>query len=202
VSTDDSVTMWIEGLKAGQETAAAKLWAQFYSRLIALACKKLRDLPRRAADEEDVVVSAFESFFRRAQAGQFPRLHDRHDLWQLLVTITERKALNQVRNVTREKRGGGLVRGESAFWNSEASADGAGINQVIGPEPTPEFAAAMTDGLYHLLELLDGDLRRIALLKLEGYTHPEIAALMRCSVPTVERRLRLIRKMWSGKAAC
>ncbi|MCU0960565.1 MAG: ECF-type sigma factor [Pirellulaceae bacterium] len=200
MSTDDSVTVWIEGLKAGQEAAAAKLWTHFYSRLIALACRRLRHLPRRAADEEDVVVNVFESFFRRAQAGQFPRLHDRHDLWQLLVTITERKALNQVRDLTREKRGGGQVRGESAFWNSETSADGAGIDQVVGPQPTPEFAAAVTDELRHLLELLDGDMRHIAQLKLEGYTNEEIATTVGCSLPTVERRLRLIRKAWHGRA--
>ena len=54
--------------------------------------------------------------------------------------------------------------------------------------------------LYHLLELLDGDMRHIALLKLEGYTNEEIAAAMGCSLPTVERRLRLIRKAWNGRA--
>jgi len=200
MSTDDSVSVWIEGLKAGQETAAAKLWGHFYSRLVALACRRLRDLPRRAADEEDVVLSAFETFLRRAQDGQFPRLHDRNDLWQLLVTITERKALNQVRDLTRQKRGGGMVRGESAFLNSEASAEGAGIDQVVAPEPTPEFAAAMTEGLCRLLGLLDNDLRQIALLKLEGHTNEEIGAIVGRSVPTVERRLRLIRDAWKGES--
>ena len=72
MSTDDPVSVWIEGLKAGRDTAATQLWAHFYSRLVALACRKLRDLPRCAADEEDVVISAFESFFRRAQEGRFP----------------------------------------------------------------------------------------------------------------------------------
>lgn len=200
MSTDDSVSVWIEGLKAGQETAATKLWGHFYSRLVALARRKLRDLPRRAADEEDVVVSAMETFFRRAREGQFPRLHDRNDLWQLLVTITERKALNQVRDLKRQRRGGGLVRGDSAFLKPSASSGGAGIDQVVGPEPTPEFAAAMSESLSHLLGLLDIDLRQIALLKLEGCTNQEIAAIVDRSVPTVERRLRLIRDAWKGEA--
>ncbi len=65
------------------------------------------------ADEEDVAACALESFFLRAQRGQFPELHDRNDLWQVLVTITERKALNQSRDQTRHKRGGGRVRGDS-----------------------------------------------------------------------------------------
>ena len=200
MSTDDSVSVWIEGLKAGRETAATKLWGHFYSRLVALARHKLRDLPRRAADEEDVVVSAMETFFRRIQEGQFPQLHDRHDLWHLLVKITERKALNQVRDLKRQKRGGGLVRGDSAFLNVQASSAGAGIDQVVGPEPTPEFAAAMSESLSRLLELLDNDLRQIALLKLQGCTNQEIAANVDRSVPTVERRLRLIRAAWKEAA--
>ena len=62
--------------------------------------------------------SAFATFFRRARKGQFPRLQDRSDLWQLLVTITERKTLNQVRDQKRQKRGSGAVRGDSAFLTS------------------------------------------------------------------------------------
>jgi DNA-directed RNA polymerase specialized sigma24 family protein len=32
---------------------------------------------------------------------------------------------------------------------------------------------------------------------MEGYTNEEIAAKLDCAVPTVERRLRWIRKLWS-----
>lgn len=194
--TDDSVSVWIKELKAGEEAAAAKLWEHFYSRLVAIARRKLGAVPRRVADEEDVVLSAMESFFRRAREGRFPRLHDRNDLWELLVTITERKAFNQARDLKRQKRGGGLVRGESAFLTPAGLSAGAGIGQVVGAEPTPEFAAAVTEGLSRLLGLLDHDVRQIALFKLEGYTNEEIAALLDCSVPTVERRLRLIRAAW------
>ena len=116
------------------------------------------------------------------------------------MTITERKALNLMRDLRREKRGGGLVQGESAFQASACSADGSGIDQVVGPEPSPEFAAAMADGLNHLLGLLDNHKRHIALLKLEGHTNEEIAATLGCAVPTVERRLRLIREKWKGEA--
>jgi RNA polymerase sigma factor (sigma-70 family) len=195
----DSVSDWIEGLRAGEETAATNLWGHFYTRLVALVCRRLGDLPRRAADEEDVVVSAFETFFRRAQEGQFPRLHDRNDLWQLLVTITERKALNLLRDQKRQKRGGGMVRGDSAFSSSTGSTDGHGIDEVVGPEPTPEFAAIMTEELQRLLGSLDNDLRQIALMKLEGRTNEEIASLVDRSVPTVERRLKLIRNVWRQK---
>ena len=194
---DEAVSGWIERLKAGEETAAARLWNHFYARLIRLVCRKLRGAPRRAADEEDVVAGAFETFFRRAQAGQFPQLHDRDDLWQLLVKITERKALNQLRHQMRQKRGGGKLRGESAFLDENASTGAPGIDQVAGAEPTPEFAAMVAEGFQRLLDLLaDDELRRIALLKLEGHTNREVAARTGRSLPTVERRLKLIRDTW------
>ena len=201
MGSDDSVSHWIEGLKAGEEEAAAKVWGHFYSRLVALACRTLGNLPRRAADEEDAVLSAFATFFRRAREGQFPRLQDRGDLWQVLVTITERKALNQVRDEKRQKRGSGAVRGDSAFLAPASLADGAGIDQVVGREPTPEFAAAVTEELYRLLELLRDDVRQIAVLKLEGHTNEQIATIVDRSVPTVERRLRLIRDAWTEEHA-
>ena len=49
---------------------------------------------RRAADEEDVALSAFDSFCRGAEQGRFPQLDGRDDLWHLLVVITVRKKPN------------------------------------------------------------------------------------------------------------
>ncbi|MFH1268991.1 MAG: ECF-type sigma factor [Planctomycetota bacterium] len=194
---DESITCWIKQLKAGHETAAAKVWNHFYARLVGLARGKLRGAPRRAVDEEDVVLSAFETFFRRTKEGRFPRLQDRDDLWQLLVKITERKALNQLRHERRQKRGGGKLRGESVFLDKTASTVRVGIEQVAAPEPTPEFAALVGETFERLLDLLaDDELRRIALLKLEGHTSQEIATETGRSLPTIERRLRLIRDKW------
>ena len=193
----ESESRWIEDLKAGDDTAATKIWNHFYTRLVGLAYQKLREADRRVADEEDVVQNAFQSFFRRAQEGLFPRLNDRDDLWRLLITITERKALNQVRDQRRDKRGGGKVAGDSAFLNRDRSTNEVGIEQFGGPEPTPELAAMMTESFDQLLRRLDDDeLRKIALWKLEGFTNEEIAPKINRAVPTVERRLKLIRAKW------
>jgi RNA polymerase sigma factor (sigma-70 family) len=198
--SDDSVDQWIDRLKAGDQEAAAKLWRRYYQRLVGLARKKLGDSPRRAADEEDVVLSAFQSFCQRAQEGRFPDLRDRDDLWHLIVRITERKAYDQLRDQMRKKRGSGLVAGESAFMNLQARSEGVGINGVAGPEPTPQFAAEMIEAVDRLFDqLADDELRQIALHKLEGYTNEEIAGKIGCALPTVERRLRLIRKRWQGE---
>jgi RNA polymerase sigma factor (sigma-70 family) len=196
----DSVSQWIDGLKAGDEVAAAKLWRRYYQRLLGLARKKLGGRPRRVADEEDVVLNAFQSFYQRAQADRFPDLRDRDDLWHLIVRITERKAYDQLRDQARKKRGCGLVAGESAFVDLPASGRGAGINGVAGPEPTPQFAAEMVEAVGRLFgQLPDDQLRQIALHKLEGYTNEEIAGKIGCALPTVERRLRLIRQQWQGR---
>lgn len=196
MTTGESVSRWIEALKEGDEPAAANVWNHYFERLVAVACEKLRSAPRRAADEEDVVAKAFETFFCRVQQGRFPQLQDRQDLWHLLVKITERKAINQLRDQGRRKRGGGRVRGESALLGKDAPDEQGGLNQVVGAEPSPEFAAVMSEALDQLLGVLDTELRTIALLKLEGYTNDEIANRIGRSVPTVERRLRMIRQTW------
>jgi DNA-directed RNA polymerase specialized sigma24 family protein len=43
---------------------------------------------------------------------------------------------------------------------------------------------------------LDDEMRVIVLSKLDGYTNVEIAARIERSVPTIERRLRLLRERW------
>ena len=198
----NSVSQWLMGLKAHDEVAAAQLWQRYYRRLVGLACKKLRDAPRRVADEEDVVLSAFQSFCRRAQANQFPDLRDRNDLWHLIVCITERKAYDQLKAQRRKKRGGGRVGGESAVRGNDASQDAGGFDQLAGRQPTPEFAAETAEAVERLLGLLDDEeLRRIALLKLEGFSNAEIATEIGRSLPTVERRFKLIREIWKGELA-
>jgi RNA polymerase sigma factor (sigma-70 family) len=188
MSSGGSVTHWIGLLKAGDHQAAQALWERYFWQLVTLARKKLRGSPRRAADEEDVALCAFDSFFKDARLGHFPRLADRDDLWRLLVTITAQKSLDLQRREKAQKRGAGrLVAAE------------AEVEEMLGREPTPAFAALMADECRRLLERLgDEQLRSIALWKMEGYSIEEIADKLRCVPRTVERRLQVIRKLWGG----
>ena len=111
MASDQSVTYWIGQLKAGDAQAAQQLWERYYTRLVRLAQQKLQPLPRRAADEEDVALSAFHSFCNGVDKGRFPQLNDRDDLWQILVTLTGWKAANLKKHERAAKRGGGKVRG-------------------------------------------------------------------------------------------
>ena len=68
-----------------------------------------------------------------------------------------------------------------------------------GVVPTPELAALVAEDFRLLLQRLsDDELRAIAVLKLEGWTNTEIAAKTGRSLPTIERRLRLIRDIWGS----
>ena len=192
----ESVTFWLERLKSGDRDAVPQLWERYFPRLMRLARRRLEGSPRRAADEEDVVLSAFNSFCQRVEQGRFPQLEDRTDLWRLLAVITSRKALKLAEANRRVKRGGGQVRGESVFLG--AAEEQAGIHGVADEQPTPDFAVQMAEEIRRLLDRLDDPkLCEMALLKLEGYSNEEIAERLQCALRTVERRLRGIRAIWT-----
>jgi RNA polymerase sigma factor (sigma-70 family) len=193
----DDVTCWFQGLADGDDQAVEQLWNRYYEQLVRFARKKLADGQRRAADEEDVALSAFQSFCRGAADGRFPKLNDRHDLWKLLVTITARKAAHQVRRDMQQKRGSGSTRGESVFAFSGDAEFDPGIGEVLGKQPTPELAAMAAEQCDRLLATLpDERLRQIALWKLEGFSNDEIAEKLECAPRTVERKLQRIREIW------
>ena len=199
---EGSVTGWIDHLRAGDDIAAQRLWERYFHELVRLDRAHLRAKPRGAVDEEDIALSAFDSFCRGTEQGRFPRLDDRDGLWRLLVTITARKVVDQVERQCRQKRGGGRVRSETDLAGSESEAAGAGLDRAVGREPTPEFAAMMADECRRLLaELGDETLHRIALLRMEGYSDGEIASQLDCSLRTVGRKLKLIRDIWMQKGA-
>ena len=98
-----SVTHWIGALQAGDmDDAARRLWGRYFEQLAHLARLRLRSAPRGPADEEDVALSVLDSFCEGIAAGAFPKLGGRDDLWRLLVVLTARKALDQVRRRRRQ----------------------------------------------------------------------------------------------------
>jgi DNA-directed RNA polymerase specialized sigma24 family protein len=202
MSPQGSVTRWLDQLQVGDRAAAQQLWERYFGRLVGLARTKLQGIPRRAADEEDVALSAFDSFCRGVQRGQFPQLHDRDNLWWLLVTMTVHKAHHLVRHERRLKRGGGAVLDEAALQGPEDSSSArTGLEQLLGREPTPALAAEVAEECQRLLAGLgDAGLRSIALWKMEGDTNSQIAVKLGCALSTVERRLAIIRQLWQKEA--
>jgi RNA polymerase sigma factor (sigma-70 family) len=183
-----STLFWLDRLRTSDPRAAQALWERLASRLLSVAQSQLRGASRRVADEEDVVVRAFAAFLRAVQQGRLPRLEDRDDLGAVLFTFVQRAAVSQRREQGRQKRGG-TVRGDSGL-----------AGEPVDNEPTAEELCEVRDEVEHLLAALDDDeLREIVLLRLDGHTTQEIADRLGWAVPTIERRLRLIRQTWEAQ---
>ena len=196
MSDNQSVTWWLENLKEGDEAAAQFLGQRYFQRLAGLARQRLGEGHRRVQDEDDIALSVFKSLCERAGRGDLGGLDGRDELWRLLATITLRKVAAQVRDATRQKRGGGRVRGDSVW------GEGEGLDQIAGTEPTPEFLHQLADEHQRLLAALGDDtLRRIALWKMDGWTGDEIAGELGITRRSVERKLERIRELWKGELA-
>jgi DNA-directed RNA polymerase specialized sigma24 family protein len=196
-----SVTQWLTGLQAGDESALRQLWDHYCRQLVELAKKKLPRNRRRVADEEDIALSAFGSLCRGAREGRFPELRSRDNLWSLLVFITAQKVANRIEHELAQKRGGGRVRGHSALGGREGSEQGRGFDDLFGQEPGPATLAQWLDEYERLLDALgDPLLREIAVMRVEGFTVDEIATKLNRAKRTVARKLDLIRKIWLTQA--
>lgn len=160
-----------------------------------LARKKLQGAPRRAADEENVALSAFDSFCRNAEQGRFPQLADRESLWRLLVVVTARKAAHLVRDEGRKKRGGGM---QAVTGAGPGEDEDSVLDQVLSREPTPELAAQVAEEYQRLLAALaDPELESVALWRMEGYSVEEmIADRLGYAARSIKRKLQLIRGIW------
>jgi DNA-directed RNA polymerase specialized sigma24 family protein len=192
------VTQLICQVKKGAAAAAQELFARYFRRLLGLARVKLQGKDLRVADEEDVVNSALAGFFLGAERGQYTQLHDRDDLWHLLVKITIRKAERLVKEQRRQKR--------CPFRESHGTAQGlpgalavdVPVEQIADRKVRPDLEVLANETIEHLLRRLgNARLRAIALLKSEGYLNEEIASMLGCSSRTIARKLQLIRTIWN-----
>jgi DNA-directed RNA polymerase specialized sigma24 family protein len=198
-----SITRWIAGVKAGDFAAAQPLWERYFARMVDLARARLRASGRRgrdaASDEEDAALSAFDSLCAGLARGQFPQLADRDDLWRLLVVITTRKVSAQARRQLRQKRGGGQVHAASDV--AQPDSDDDLLARAVSSEPTPEFAVMVAEEYRRLLERLGDDvLRKVAILRMEGFTTDAIAEQLGCARRTVARQLALIRRILAAES--
>lgn len=179
-----SVTGWLDRLKGGDEAAAQELWNRYFAQLVALARHRLRGLDREA-HEEDIALSVLKSAMLGVQKNRFPDLNDRTGLWPLLVTITARKVINEIKRQRSQKR------------DRAAEAPFADMSFLVGTDPTPEFALQIAEEIEKLVRALgDETLRTIVGFKLEGYNNEEIAFKLDVSTRTVVRKLHRIRQEW------
>jgi RNA polymerase sigma factor (sigma-70 family) len=185
----NSLTNLYFKLKAGDEDAANRLFQECFLRLVMYAKSHLQGVSQKMADGEDVALSALNSFMKAAQMGRFPNFKDRDDLWKLLLRITKNKTIDLRRYEDRRK-----VSGESVLQSPDNER--AGIQNIPNDISEEAFATLISEALEDNLKMLDEDLIRYAVAKLEGYTNQEIADHFGVALRTVERELHLIRRMW------
>jgi RNA polymerase sigma factor (sigma-70 family) len=194
-SDDSSVTRQIGQLKAGDQDAAVPLWRRYFQRMVRIAGRRLSGRSRQPTDAEDVALAAFARFCQEAERGRLPQVRNPDDLWRVLVTLTIRTAIDEVRREGRQRRGG------RANYQEEtaATAMGCGANpdQLVDQQPAPEYIVQVAEECELLLGGLDDEtLKSIAVWKTEGYTNEEIAAKLGVVLRTVERKLHTIRARW------
>jgi DNA-directed RNA polymerase specialized sigma24 family protein len=178
-----SVTGWLGLLREGRSEAADALWERYFRRLQGLARAKLPAALRRSGGDEAVAADAFASLWRGVDAGRFPELAGRDQLWRLLIVITLRKASRLARTESRER----------AIHVAEGE-----LERVLGRDPDPEFAAQAAEQCERLMAALaDPTLEAVARLRLDGATVPDIAGRLGCSPRTIDRKIALIQTVWS-----
>lgn len=183
-----SVTRWLSNLKRGDAAAAYLLWNRYGRRLVGRARKALGNAPRGMADEEDAALNAFHGFLAGVDRGRYPQLRDRAGLWRLLAVITAHKAIEQVRDETRKKRGGTAPAG---------AGPGGDPDELAAPEPSPDLAVLWAEECrLRLARLGDPTLVQIAELRLARYSNVEIADRLGLSKASVDRKLETIREKW------
>ncbi len=188
MSNTNNVSHWIDLVKGGDSAAANRIWHHYFDRLVRSVRGRLAGHNRAVSDEEDIVLSVFDSFYAAAEQGRFPDLADRDDLWRLLLRMSARKVIDKRRHDRRQRRGGDV---------EVLSLDGdeKTIIEAIGQEPSPEMVLTMQESMEQFFSHLGvGHLRDLAVAKLEGYSNAELARQFACSERTIERRLHLIRE--------
>lgn len=197
----DNFNELLQRVRDGDEQATGDLWENYFQQLVRVAAQRLPSNLRRAGDEEDIALSAFHSFIAGIRKDRFPDLSGPDNLWGLLITLTTRKVNAHLRYQTRQKRGGGNIRGESVFVDAAGNARHGGIGGVTGETTPPDLNTELAEACETLLEQLpDEQLRQIAILRMDGFLVDEIAQRLELSKRAVERRLQLIRKTWAEEA--
>ena len=185
---------FISRLREGDEKAAGLLWDRFFAQLMTLTRVRLQTSSRSMSDEEDIVLSAMKSFCIGIRNGRFTELTNSESLWRLLLTITLRKIANKQNYDKRSKRD---IAKLQSNWSKGNENDGL-VNSLISRELNPEIAAECAEQIGRLMESLEHeDLKKVAIMKMEGYTNAEIALGVTCSLTSIERKLRTIRSIWS-----
>ena len=184
MSDDEPSAQLLERYRDGDDDAADKMFRRYVDRLLRLVQSRLAARLASRTDAEDVVLSAYRSFFVAVRKGRFS-VHRGGDLWRLLASITLHKLYRQVEHHTAEKRD---VRRQSTVELCRMLD-----RHPSGQWPTAEQAAVVVDEIESLGRRISPLAGNVLWLRLQGYKLEEIAAQTERSERTVRRVLEQIR---------
>lgn len=179
---NDSFADFLKQLKEGDDDAARRLLERFARQLVALARRRVDGRFKHKVDPEDVVQSAYKSFFYRYAEGNID-IGSWNGLWGLLTIITVRKCMERVAYHRAEKR-------DATREVSASQRDPASSLDMLSREPTPTEAVELTETVDRLLAGLSEPERLIVELSLQGYSTREISKRLN----RAERTVRLLRE--------
>ena len=188
----DSSRVLINLLRDGNEDAAAAVFDRYVSRLIGLTRNRLSAKLARRVDPEDVVQSAFRSFFRRAEAGEY-ELSESGNLWRLLAVIT----LNKLRR--KAEYHSAAKRNYSTERQVENKDDSTPAFEAVSDGPSPEAQLEISEEIEVMTKGFSHEHQRVIELRLQGYKLEEIATDIDCSERTVRRVLDRFREQLESR---
>jgi RNA polymerase sigma-70 factor (ECF subfamily) len=188
MADDNTFARLMVRLRSGEDAAAREVFERFAGRLVALARRRFNRLLARKVDPEDVVQSAFKSFFVRHRAGKLT-VGGCDGLWNLLTLITLRKCADRAEYFRADRRDA------TREATSPASGDGPAAWLVaLDREPRPEEAVILAETVEHLFRDVSAHERPILELSLQGYTAVEISDRLGRAERSVRRLRERIRQ--------
>lgn len=191
-SNDESIMNFYWKMCSGEPLGLEELWKRNFPRMYGLASKTLKGRRLTSTGPEDIVQSAFGTFWRRAKRGDFNAWINSDNLWNLLAKITVRKVHQAARRAQAGKHGGGKVLIEADV--PEAAHRPFRLDDAVAVLPTTELDLCCEEYLL----TIDEETRSVVVLKMMGHKNREVADILGCCVSTVERKLRLARKSWES----
>ena len=170
----------------GSQSAAKELFDKHCERLLRLAKRRIGQRMSSRFDPEDVVQSAFRTFFTRVKNDEFEFANE-DDTFKLLVRLTVRKTLRRIQYHRAETRNPEAEQGHQAD-GSEVFA------HVASAEPSAEVEVALLDEFERFVGQLPTLDRQVLELKVQGFSTVEIAERL----GTYDRKVRRIIERLEG----
>lgn len=190
MTPNDSFELLMDRLRTGEDGAAREVFVRFAGRLAGLARRHMDARMAAKVDPEDVVQSAYKSFFLRQREGELD-VGTWDGLWGLLTLITLRKCADRAAYYRTEKRD--VTRETASGSRDDSTPEAAAL--VLDREPQPDEAAVLAETVEALFRTMtDPDERAVVELSLQGFTATEISTKLGRAERSVRRLREHVRK--------